>query len=261
MQGISEVRLHSSSWQVPPSIPSLEPGAIHVWQARTETLAPHVDALAALVDAEEHARGNAFYAPADRMRHLVTRGVLRTLVGHYVRTSPQLVRFQLGTFGKPSVLSPQRARLSFNVSHSGDIVLLAFARTGDVGVDVEQWNDRLGEPERTRIGDYVFTEEERAAIAQLSSAAERERAFYALWSRKEAYLKGTGAGISGGLAHVEISVDDVARLTVDRRDERAAGRWSLRDIDVGDGYSAALASSPPHQEVALLVPPLHLFDA
>ena len=253
--------MHAWSWQVPSSIPPLEANEVHVWHASTERLAPLLDSFASLLDAGERARGDAYYAQVDRQRHLVTRGVLRTLVGHYEGTSPNAVRFDVGAFGKPSVFPPHHARLRFNVSHSGDIVLLAFARTGDVGVDVEQWNDRLGEPERTRIGDYVFSDAERAAIAQLSSEAERARAFYALWSRKEAYLKGTGAGISGGLAHVEISVDDVARLTVDRRDARAADRWSLRDIDVGAGYSAALASSPPDQEVALLVPPLHLFDA
>ena len=253
--------MRALSWQVPSSIPPLEANEVHVWHASTERFAPLLDSLASLLDASERARGDAYFAQVDRQRHLVTRGVLRTLVGHYAGKSPNAVRFDVGAFGKPSVSSPDHARLRFNVSHSGDIVLLAFARTGDLGVDVEQWNDRLGEPERTRIGDYVFSDEERAAIAQLSSAAERERAFYALWSRKEAYLKGTGAGISGGLAHVEVSIDDVARLTVDRRDASAADRWSLRDIDVGAGYSAALASSPPEQEVALLVPPLHLFDA
>lgn len=253
--------MRATIWQNPSNIPPLDAGAIHLWQANTLTLAHAVDAFAAVVAPDERARGNAFHAPADRMRHLVTRGVLRTLVGRYLATSPSAVCFEVGTFGKPSVVSPLGARLTFNVSHSGDIVLLAFAREGELGVDVERWNPRLGEVERTRIGENVFTRLERAAIATLSSAADQERAFYALWSRKEAYLKGTGAGISAGLAHVEVSAGEDARLIDDRRDPLARDRWTLRDIDVGPGYAAALASALPDREVELLMASLHLFDA
>lgn len=244
--------MHASSWQSPSRIPTLDTGAIHVWRANMEALAQQVDALGALVSADERARGEAFHAAVDRTRHLVTRGVLRTLVGHYVSALPTAVRFEIGTFGKPTVAPPHHTRLSFNVSHSGNIVLLAFARVGELGVDVEQWSPRLGELDRTRIGESVFSGAERAAIQGRSSAAEREAAFYSLWSRKEAYLKGTGAGISGGLAHVHVSTDATARLIEDGRDPLAVQRWALLDIDVGVGYSAALAHSPPGQEVVLL---------
>jgi 4'-phosphopantetheinyl transferase len=249
-----------SSWQTPSQIPSLDIGVIHLWQANTELLAEHVDAFTALVDAAERTRGDAFHAAVDRRRHLVTRGVLRTLAGHYTSTPPDAVGFELGTFGKPRIAASHGGPLSFNISHSGVVVLLAFAREGAIGVDVEQWNMRLGDVERARIGESVFSPRERAALGALTSPQERERAFYALWSRKEAYLKGTGAGISDGLAHVEVSADEEARLIDDRRDPQARSEWALLDIEVGPRYSAALAFSPPGSTVTQLLPPPHLFD-
>jgi len=256
----SEVSIHASPWPAVPVLPHLEGGHVHVWRANVAPLSACVDYFDALIDDAERTRGAAFHAPADRLRHLVTRALLRFLGGHYLGTSPAALRFELGRFGKPGIATPRDPALQFNISHSGDIVLLAFAREGDVGVDVERWQSRMGEAERSRVGESVFSKAERSAIHALSSSAEREMAFYTLWSRKEAYLKGTGAGIAGGLSHVDVAVDAQARLIADDRDARAAERWTLRDIDVGPGYSAALASSPPGQAVVPLTLSPHLFD-
>ena len=256
----SELSTHASRWRTVSSFPSLDRGSVHVWRADISALAPCASYFDALIEGGERARGNAYHASADRLRHTVTRGVLRALAGHYVGASPSALRFDAGPFGKPALRSDDEPTVSFNLSHSGDIVLLAFARDGDVGVDVERWSNRLGDLERGRIAESVFSNTECDAIRALPAAAERERAFYTLWSRKEAYLKGTGAGISSGLSHVDITVDATARLIEDRRDASAAERWGICDIDVGVGYSAALAHTPPHQEVVLLQPPLHLFE-
>ena len=256
----SEVSVHASSWQTPTNIPSLDDASVHVWLANIFLLEHCAASFDALIDADERARGSAFHSPLDRVRHLVTRGVLRALAGHYLDSPPTALRFKRGTFGKPAITSPDGAPLTFNVSHSGDVVLLAFARAGELGVDVERWNPRLGDAERARIAESVFSDTERATLESISSAALRQHAFYSLWSRKEAYLKGTGAGISGGLSHVDISMDEVARVVEDRRDARAVDRWTLCDLDVGPGYSAALASSPHGSAVTLLMPSTHLFD-
>ncbi|CAN5452080.1 4'-phosphopantetheinyl transferase superfamily protein [soil metagenome] len=253
--------MHASPFEPALEPPALAPGSVHVWLAHTETLALCARHFDSLIDDEERTRGNAYHAAADRMRHLITRGVLRTLAGHYLTVPPADVRFAHGEFGKPRIASPHGAKLSFNVSHSGDVVLLAFTRDGDVGVDVERWNPRLGATERARLGDSVFSTTERTAIGALSSAFAREGAFYSIWSRKEAYLKGTGAGISAGLSHVDVSAGETARLIADRRAPMAAQRWSMCDVDVGPGYSAALAWSAAGASVELLVASPQLFSA
>lgn len=253
-----EAHIHASPWQTASTIPSLDRGHVHIWLANVPELAPRASYFDELIDAGERARLDAFRLSADQLRHLVTRGVLRSLASHYLAAPATALRFAQGPFGKPALHDDPE--LTFNVSHSGDIVLLAFAREGDIGVDVERWNARLGDPDRRRLAESVFSITERAAIRALSSPAERERAFYTLWSRKEAYLKGTGAGISGGLSHVDLSIDGSARVIDDRQDANAVERWTLRDLDVGAGYSAAVALTPPRQEVVLFTPSLHLFD-
>ncbi len=260
MDGIAVMR--ASPWQPALQLPALARGTVHVWLANTEILASCAPRFDALIDDEERRRGNAYFAVADRMRDLITRGVLRALTGHYLDVSPYDVRFELGEFGKPYIASPRSTDLGFNVSHSGDVVLLAFVRDGDVGVDVERWHPRLGEAERAQIAEAVFSMAERAAIAALPSVQDREQAFYAIWSRKEAYLKGTGAGISAGLAHIDVSADDAARLIEDRRAPMAAERWGMHDVDAGPGYSAALACHPAHGvELRVASPHLFLGDA
>jgi 4'-phosphopantetheinyl transferase len=250
----------ADGWCTVSSVPLLRTDVVHVWCVAVEALAPCASYFDGLLDQRERDLGAAFHAVADRTRHVVARGALRSLIGQYLDITPRSVTFGIGAFGKPHCAGDHRARITFNISHSGDIVLLAFARSGEIGVDVERWNPRLGEVERTRISASVFTGAERAGIQQLSSAAEREAAFYALWSRKEAYLKGTGAGIAGGLAHVEISVEATVPRVADGRDPLAVRHWALRDVDVGPGYTAALASSPPARDVVLLVPSLQMFD-
>ena len=251
--------MQASPWQPTFQFPALVPDTVHVWLAHTETLAPCARRFDALIDDKERTRGDAYLIAADRMRHLTTRGVLRALAGHYLAISPSAVRFGIGEFGKPYIASPPGAELSFNVSHSGDLVLLAFARDGDLGVDVERWHARLGDGERARLAESVCSEAERATIADLPSALARQRAFYAIWSRKEAYLKATGAGISAGLAHIDVSADDTARLIEDRREPMAAERWGMCDVDVGPGYSAALVCSPRDRVVEQHVASPRLF--
>jgi 4'-phosphopantetheinyl transferase len=246
-------------WQVVSSVPSLPPGVIHVWRADVESLLPCVPYFDSLLDGGERVRGDAFHRPVDRMRHVVTRGVLRFLTGRYLDVAPRSLQFGAGAFGKPNCTSSESGHIVFNLSHSGDVVLIAFARDGDLGVDVERWNPRLEEKERRRITE-VCSIAERMGIERLPSAAERERAFYSLWTRKEAYLKGAGTGISEGLSHVDVSVDEVARLVEDRRDALAVERWAMHDLDVGPGYTATLAASPSGRELTLLLASPNLFD-
>jgi 4'-phosphopantetheinyl transferase len=250
----------SEVWGTVSSVPLLPPGVIHLWRASVDALVARAPYFEGFLDQSEHERGDRFHAAADRLRHIIARGALRSMLGGYLDAAPESIAFGAGPFGKPHCTGDRDTPISFNISHSGDIVLLAFARVGDLGVDVERWNARLAERERTRIGDSVFTSAERAAIQQLSSAAERERGFYSLWSRKEAYLKGTGSGITAGLAHVEVSADATARLIEDARDTGAVHRWALRDIHVGAGYAAALAFTPPGQRVVMLAASPQLFS-
>jgi len=179
----------STAWTVAATPPELEPGHVHVWRARLEGRRDRI-ALWGYLDDEERRRAQAFYRPAHGERFASARGLLRRQAAAYTGQSPREVRFTAGTYGKPELLASP-APLQFNISHSRDFALLAFARGGRLGVDVEQvrtLSDALPLAERN------FAAEE---VQWLTSTPPQQQpeVFFRIWTRKEAVLKAVGAGL------------------------------------------------------------------
>jgi 4'-phosphopantetheinyl transferase len=220
---------------------------VHVWTVGVASFAPQVRELRALLDEGETARAARFYFDVDRNRYVVSHGVLRLLLGRYLGREPAALRFGEGEFGKPHLLGtdgePLAATpLSFNLSHSGDVVVVALSAQSPVGVDVERWSRRIDADELGRIAEYVFSPSEQAAVLALSGE-ERLEAFFAIWSRKEAYIKASGIGVSYGLDQFDVThARGDARLLGDRRMADALERWMLHDLTVPAGYSGAVAT-------------------
>lgn len=213
-----------------------------MWKGNVGGLAESAAALRTSLDAGELARASAFHHEADRTRFLLSHGLLRALAAHYVDRPAAALAFDTGEFGKPELAGLDKGRLAFNLSHSGDLILLAFARSCRLGVDVERWSPRLGDAERARIASSVFSAGEQAAIARLPLEA-RPAAFYAVWTRKEACLKATGAGLSRGLDHFEVPAHPgSACLGSDSSLERGVAEWRIFDLPPLPGYSAALVT-------------------
>ena len=237
-----------------PSVPPLL-GATdaHVW--RIDLTATHLTrSLRPLLSASERARADRFHRAEHADRFVVAHGVLRCILAGYLGESPAELEFQNGEHGKPS-LANAAAPVEVNLSHSGDIALLAVARGRAIGVDVEQWNDRV---EHLAIAERFFSPAERTALRALAVEhdAHVARGFFAAWSRKEAYLKATGVGIARGLHHFDVSLhpDAPAELLADRLDVDAVTHWSMHALDVGERYSGAVVVQAP-------VHSLQLFDA
>ena len=240
--------LTAPSWPTPSRLPALGANDIHVWKGDGRALATLGAALQSSLDAGELARAACFHHEADRNRFLLSHGLLRVLAARYLDRLPAAIAFDAGEFGKPHMSGMDEGRLAFNLSHSGDLMLVAFARSGRVGVDVERWSGALGAPERARIAISVFSAGEQEALAQLPPAL-RQAAFYAVWTRKEAYVKATGHGISRGLDHFEVSVHpDAACIRSDSSVESGVAHWRCFDLSPEPGYSAALATDigAPH---------------
>ncbi|MEO8622721.1 MAG: 4'-phosphopantetheinyl transferase superfamily protein [bacterium] len=239
-------------WRTKMDLPALGANELHVWRASLAALRPCEHAWGALLDASERERGARFYFDTDRVRHTISHGLLRRLLGHYTDTPPETLRFAAGEYGKPHLANHDEGRVVFNLSHSGDVVLLAFARSCNVGVDVECWTDRIDALEMERMAQSVFSLHERTALSQLESSARRT-AFYSIWSRKEAYIKATGLGVSRGLDHFDVSAaPDEAHLLADRSADARAEMWALHDLELDPGYSAALAVDRADTKVVAL---------
>ena len=188
------------------------------------------------LSADERERAARFRFSADRKRFTVARGLLRVILGRYARVDPAAFAFSYGSRGKPAIENPPDARLfTFNVSHSAGVALIAVARERDIGVDVE----RLREIEALEIARRFFSQAEIDAV-QSVSGAERQRAFFSSWTRKESVLKACGAGLAAS-SGVEQRVVDGRRYAIVNGQHGSSSEWAVLDLDPGDGYVGALA--------------------
>jgi 4'-phosphopantetheinyl transferase len=177
--------------------------------------------LPELLSTDERERFDRFRRPEDRERFVLGRGLLRLLAGSYLQIPPESVTFDCSVFGKPHLTSPLGGRppLRFNISHSGDVVLLAFCIAREVGIDVEQLRP---ETEWRDIAPQIFTREQQVEWERLSPEA-RARSFFQAWTRREAALKATGVGLSGG-------------FTTD-----ASAGLQLFELELPSGYEGSVA--------------------
>lgn len=206
-------------------LPNLLPSAVEVWSVRDFEVTPSV------LDAEERRRAAAFRRAQDRAIYEAAHSALRILTGAYLSQDPAAVRFRReecpgcgGPHGRPALPGHP---LHFSVSHTEGLALLAFA-SAPVGIDVEVF------PAEDLIADVATTlhPSEQKELGMLH-ASERPLAFARCWTRKEAYLKGTGEGLaSDGLAGTAVGAGPCP-LPVEG--------WTIVDLPVPVGYAAALA--------------------
>ncbi len=214
------------------------PDAVHVWNLSVRQAQPRLGSLWQVLSEDERARATTYAFAVDYLRFVVARGTLRCLLGAYLGAAPAALRFCVGPRGKPALDGGGPAPLHFNVAHSGDVVLIAMARSGPVGVDVERIRDDV---EVDAIAARYFAPAERRALTGLPPAAQRH-AFFATWVRKEAYVKARGDGLARALQTFTVSVDPAA-VVVDLADEElgVAGDWAIRSVAAGADYAAAVA--------------------
>ena len=222
---------------MPPSI-ALGPNQVHVWQASLTLPDRASRDLRALLSPEERARAERYRGERDRQRYAVAHGVLRLLLSRYLTVPPAELRFVAGPHGKPDLAAPSGDRpLRFNLAHSGELALFAFAVGREVGVDLEVINPRTVDPV---IAERFFAPaESRRIVAQ--PPAERSHLFARFWTLKEAYLKAVGIGLTQPLHGFEIGLDgDVPCLVAALESDHTAAPWSMRELSVGPEYAAAL---------------------
>ncbi len=216
----------------------LAAGAAHVW--RVDLLVQFgVDELKETLSMDELHRAQCFHFAADRRRFVVRSAVRRYLIGRYLSLEPSAIRFATGNCGKPGIAGQEEhGGLRFSCSHSGDMALIAFVRGREIGVDLEQ---RRPLPEALQLAHTFFSPLERSALASLP-AAQQETAFFDCWTRKEAFVKGLGLGLSFPLNRFTVSVgpDCPAALLQVEDDQSAVTRWWMQNLDEGPNYSATL---------------------
>lgn len=210
----------------------LQRGEVHLWTVTLSEVRGAADALSG----EERARHDRYHYPTDAQRFAARRAALRSVLGGYVGCAPSDIAFESGAAGKPALAG---AGPVFNASSSGDIALIAVARDGVLGVDVEAGR---AVTDADAIAERFFTPAECAALRR-QPLADRLAAFYRLWTAKEALLKAVGTGLPGGLDRFEVSADPASppALLHDADDADGRARFHLYPADPGQGYFGALA--------------------
>jgi len=216
-----------------------QPEEVHVWIAIGNCPTFVLEAFQETLSLQELCRARRFRFDRHRMRYIFSRGVLRAILAQYLRCEPKDLDFQFNEFGKPHLskaISPV-PELTFNVSHSEDLVILATAVNRSIGVDSE-----FVRPveDFERIAHLYFTNAERALI-QAASDNKKEHVFLSYWTRKEAYVKAVGKGLSIPLNSFETTIPIGMcgiRMPVARDSQKVA--WWLTDLEMPRGYVGSL---------------------
>lgn len=190
---------------------------------------------------DESERAQRFRFDRDRHRFIVSRGVLRMLLGRYLNCDPDQIDITYSLNGKPEVGGDLADRaLQFNVAHSGGLALLAFTNGRLIGVDIEKHRPL---PDAGELADRFFSAKEYMLWSSLSPDYQLE-AFFRYWTCKEAFIKALGTGLSYPLDQfdVELGPKQQARLVTIAGDENLAKQWSVRELNPAPGYSAAIVA-------------------
>jgi 4'-phosphopantetheinyl transferase len=212
---------------------------VQLWRLDLPRLATGEARWHAILTRDETTRVGRFLVVRARHHFMITRAWLRLLLAAYIGGDAKQIAFGTADNGKPVLASPFDPReVTFNVSHSGEVALLAFSRRRDLGVDVEQVRSQRDLEGIARRFFSAHEQEELAAVA----AEEKQNAFFRCWTRKEAYIKAKGKGLALPLSQFDVTLAPGATnaLLATRPDADEAGRWSMREIEAGPGHVGAL---------------------
>jgi len=209
--------------------------AVHIWRVPLAASSTILAGYHRLLAPEEGARAARFHFEIHRTRFVIARARLRILLASYLGCEPAGLAFTYTEHGKPY---PSGSWLTFNLSHAHEMAVIGVARNRAIGVDIEHMRAELAGEE---IAERYFAGAEVRALRSFLPE-EQPAAFFRCWTRKEAYIKGRGEGLSMPLADFEVCLEDKEDLPlVNYKDPNEAARWKLYNIAVQEGYAAAVA--------------------
>jgi len=231
-----------------PSI-QLASDAVHIWYASVEQSHDRMAEFYPLLSPDEKARAERFYFERDRDRYITGRGLLRVLLAGYLDMEPSRIQFEYGPCRKPKLTTIiDDNRLEFNLSHSNDLVVYSFCRNRRVGIDVEHIHPMADEQ---RLAEEFFSTPESAYLRSLSGDLKL-KAFFKLWTCKEAFVKASGDGLAKPMDQFEIQLvdGDHAQLVSLESNQGQHTHWRLQTFEPIPGYQAALAFEAEDSNIA-----------
>jgi 4'-phosphopantetheinyl transferase len=214
---------------------------VHVWRTPLDLTSIIVQRLRQFLSSDELVRAGRFHFERDRKHFIVARGCLRAILSRYLKVHAAEIEFVYGDKGKPylSGTCADTQPFYFNLAHSAGLAVYALTSICEIGIDLERIRPEFTGDE---IANRFFSPGEVSCLNQMS-ANLRPEAFFNCWTRKEAFIKATGMGLSLPLDEFEVTLapGQPAQLLRTNWDEAEAFRWSIKSIDAGTGYIAAVA--------------------
>lgn len=228
-------------WDSLPRVLTLPKCEIHIWCERLNQPESRIQELLQTLAPDERSRAERFHFRKDRENFIVSHGILRAILGRYLNREPGQLRFCYGPYGKPALAGEGgSAPLRFNLSHADGLACFAIARGREVGIDLERIRTDM---EEQQIAERFFSPLEAMTLRTLP-AEMITVAFFNCWTRKEAYVKARGEGLSLPLNEFDVSLipGDQPTLLSTRDDPEEASRWALQELNPAPGYVGALAA-------------------
>ena len=219
---------------------AIQPEEVHLWLVDLALSAEYVRRLAGYLSVDEQTRAARFHFSRDRDQFIIAHAVLRLLLARYCQLEAAQVRFVVNAYGKPALAqSGELPILHFNLSHSHGYALIALTWLCEHGVDIEYMRSNV---EHTELATHFFSPRENAVLRALPEELQADGFFHA-WTRKEAYIKARGKGLSLPLDQFDVSLhpDEAAALLEVRDAELDVTTWSMYALSMPAGYKAALA--------------------
>lgn len=216
----------------------LEPFVLHVWHAHLDQFISDLPMFWEMLSDSEQSRANRFKFLEHRQRFIIGRGILRLLLSRYAKQLPKALQFQCNAQGKPFLVQTPDSRIQFNRSDSLDHALYVFTVEQAVGIDIENIH-RVDAMEP--LAERFFAVDEYQALMDLPENQRRD-AFFAVWTRKEAFVKALGLGLSFPLDQFSVSLDKShAQITRIADHSSSPSQWFLSALDPHPDFAAAVA--------------------
>ncbi|XSG76157.1 4'-phosphopantetheinyl transferase family protein [Herpetosiphon llansteffanensis] len=210
----------------------LNPNTIDIWLIDLTRLRPQRSRFWAVLNPEEQARALRFHFERDQVRYMICRGAMRLILAEYLGNDPTGLEFSQNSYGKPLLADVE---LSFNLSHAGNYGLLGLSQFNTIGVDIEQERQL---DDLASIAQHYFAPSEREAVL---NTADQTAAFFRCWTRKEAYIKAHGMGLSLPLSSFAVSIAPQIEQALEWNRENTVDQWHVQPLVAPAGYAAALA--------------------
>jgi 4'-phosphopantetheinyl transferase len=227
----------------------ISPNEVHISRVLLETTSFEIESLRGILSADELARAAKFHFEKDQKKFIVTRGVLRTILGRYLGNKPDELRFEYTSFGKPLLATDRgHGAITFNLSHSDEIALVAVTRSRRIGIDVERIRHNI---DVGQIANRFFSSDEIRSLDKLQ-VTDRPELFFQYWVRKEALIKAMGEGLSFPMEQCDVSSINgmflsPTKLSVENKEGSC---WHVQDLFPGDGYAAAIATEKGDMDIS-----------